>query len=227
LLVASAACRCGGMCLSGPVGPGGRLTLGVVGCTPRRGSHVQRLVTKFGVMVYLALLRGINVGGKNKVDMKQLKAVFEKAGLTDVRTYINSGNVIFSSTIRGRAQLAALLEKAIEQRFGFKVAVLLRDLKSMRAVVKAMPRQWTNDQTMKCDVMFLWNDVARPSVVKQLKIKPELEDVRYASGALIWRVDRKDVTRSGMMKLVGTPLYKRMTIRNCNTTRKLLELMEQ
>lgn len=177
-------------------------------------------------MVYVALLRGINVGGKNRVEMKQLKAVFEEAGMTSVRTYINSGNVIFSSTIRARARLVDLLENAITQRFGFKIDVLVRDTKSMRAVVDAMPGHWTNDQTMKCDVMFLWDDVARPSVLKQLRFKPEMEDVRYASGAVIWRVDRKNVTKSGMMKLVGTPLYKRMTIRNCNTTRKLLELME-
>jgi hypothetical protein len=68
--------------------------------------------------------------------------------------------------------------------------------------------------------------VDRPSVIKQLTVKPDLDDVRYASGAVMWRVDRKNVTRSGMIKLVGTSLYKQMTIRNCNTTRKLLELME-
>ena len=177
-------------------------------------------------MVYVALLRGINVGGKNKVDMKQLKAVFEDAGMKSVRTYINSGNVIFSSSIRSRARLASLFEEEIAQRFGFKVEVVVRDIKSMRAVVKAIPSKWTNDDKMKCDVMFLWSDVNRPSVLKELKIKPEMEDVKYESGAIIWRVDRGNVTRSGMMKLVGTPLYKRMTIRNCNTTRKLLDLME-
>jgi uncharacterized protein (DUF1697 family) len=177
-------------------------------------------------MVYVALLRGINVGGKNKVGMKELKAAFEVAGMTSVRTYINSGNVIFSSGIRGRARLVGLLEEAIVQRFGLEIDVVLRDLKAMRAVVKAIPTRWRNDETMKCDVMFLQGDAARATVMKKLPIKPEMEDVRYASGAIIWRVDRKYVTRSGMMKLVGTPLYKQMTIRNCNTARKLLELME-
>ncbi|MGH2788243.1 MAG: DUF1697 domain-containing protein [Actinomycetota bacterium] len=177
-------------------------------------------------MTYLALLRGVNVGGKNKVEMKQLKTVFEEAGMTSVKTYINSGNVIFSTTLRGRPRLVRLLEGAIAQRFGFRIDVLLRDVKSMKAVVKALPTHWTNDKTMKCDVMFLRDDVDRPSILKQLPFKPELEDVRYAPGAVIWRVDRKNVTRSGMMRLVGTPLYKRMTIRNSNTTRKLLELME-
>ncbi len=177
-------------------------------------------------MVYVALLRGINVGGKNKVEMKKLKVVFEEAGMTDVRTYINSGNVIFSSTIRGRTRLAGLLEKAIAKGIGFKIDVVVRDLKSMRAVVKAIPKKWANNKDMKCDVMFLWDEVARPSVLKKVQVKPELEDVLYESGAIIWRVDSKNVTRSGMMKLAGTPLYKQMTIRNCNTARKLLELME-
>lgn len=177
-------------------------------------------------MVYVALLRGINVGGKNKIGMKQLKSVFEEAGMTDVRTYISSGNVIFSSTIRAKARLVDLLEDTIHQTFGLEIAVLVRDVKSMRAVVEAMPAHWTNDQSMKCDVMFLWDDVDSPSLLKQLRFKPEIEDVRYVRGALLWSVDRKSVTRSGMMSLVGTPLYKRMTIRNCNTARKLLQLME-
>src|SRR5688572_15219191 len=116
-------------------------------------------------MRYLALLRGINVGGKNKVRMEQLKTAFEETGMTSVRTYINSGNVIFSSAIRGRPRLSKILEDAIAKHFGFKVDVLLRDFRSLRAVVKAMPTHWTNDATMKCDVVFLMDDVARPSVL--------------------------------------------------------------
>lgn len=177
-------------------------------------------------MVYVALLRGINVGGKNKVDMKQLKVVFEEAGMTSVRTYINSGNVIFSSNIRSRAKLTSLLEGAISESFGFHIPVLVRDLKNIKTVLKALPDTWVNDAAMKCDVMFLWDDVAKPSVVEELPVRPDIEEVKYVAGALLWRVDRKGATRSGQMKVVGTPLYKRMTIRNCNTARKLLELME-
>ena len=176
-------------------------------------------------MIYVALLRGINVGGKNKVDMKQLRTTFEDAGMSSVRTYINSGNVIFSSTIRSHSRLTEILEDAIARGFGFGVPVLVRDLKNIKTVVQALPKTWVNDATMKCDVMFLWEDVARPSVVRELTLKPEIEDVKYVAGALLWRVDKKNVTRSGLMKLAGTPLYKRMTIRNCNTARKLLELM--
>jgi uncharacterized protein (DUF1697 family) len=177
-------------------------------------------------MRYVALLRGINVGGKNKVDMKQLKVIVEEAGMTSVRTYINSGNVIFSSSIRSRGRLAEIIEAPIAKHFGFAIPVVIRDLKSVRAVVGALPAHSTNGATMKCDVLFLWDDVARPSILKQLTIRPEIDDVRFVSGAIIWTVDRDKVTKSGLMKLVGTPLYKRITIRNCNTARKILELME-
>ena len=176
-------------------------------------------------MIYVALLRGINVGGKKRVDMKQLKAVFEESGFTSVRTYINSGNVIFSATRRSQGELAAVLEDVIEAHFGFRVKVLVRDLKNIRTVVKALPPA-VDKEDVKCDVMFLWDEVARPSVLKQFQPKPEIDDVRYAGKAVIWCVDVKNVTRSGLMKIAGTVLYKKMTIRNVNTTRKLLVLME-
>lgn len=177
-------------------------------------------------LIYVALLRGINVGGKNKIDMRALRAVFEQAGMRSVRTYINSGNVVFSSRARSRARLATRLEKVIAARFGFDVKVLVCDLARMRAIVAALPPDWVNDQTMKCDVMFLWDEADRPAVLDELSIKPDIDDVRYVPGAVLWRVDRDNVTRSGMMKVVGTPPYQQMTIRNCNTARKLLELME-
>jgi uncharacterized protein (DUF1697 family) len=176
-------------------------------------------------MIYVALLRGINVGGNNKVAMVDLKVVFEQAGMTNVLTYINSGNVIFQSDETSKTTLARLLEKSIETRFGFFVKVLVWDKSSLLALAKKLPDRWVNDTTMKCDVMFLWEDFDGPGVMRQLTIKPEIDEVKYFPGALLWRVDRDKVTRSGMMKIVGTELYKHMTIRNCNTLRKLAALM--
>jgi uncharacterized protein (DUF1697 family) len=177
-------------------------------------------------VIYAALLRGINVGGKNKVAMAELKAVFEEAGMTSVTTYINSGNVVFSSRARNPTKLARRLEEAIAGHFGFSVRVLVRDLESMRAIAGTIDVDWVDDKTMKCDVMFLWDEVDRHEVLDDLTIKPDLDEVRYVPGALVWKVARDGVTRSGMMKLAGSPLYKQVTIRNCNTTRKVLALME-
>ena len=67
-------------------------------------------------MVYVALLRGVNVGGANKVDMKELKNVFEAAGMTSAKTYINSGNVVFATDNLDHVQIAKLLESSIEER---------------------------------------------------------------------------------------------------------------
>ncbi len=177
-------------------------------------------------MIYVALLRGVNVGGKNKIDMKRLKTVFERAGLSDVKTYINSGNIVFRDKKRSPKKLVVLLEKVIEQGFGFHVKVLLRDQDNIAAAAKALPASWTNDDSMKCDAMFLWEACDNPEVLDRLTIKPKIDDVKYVSGAILWRVDRKNVTKSGMMKLVGTDLYKNMTVRNCNTLRKLAKLMQ-
>lgn len=177
-------------------------------------------------MIYVALLRGINVGGKNKVDMTELRAAFADAGMTSVTTYINSGNVIFSSRARNTGRLASRLEKAIADHFGFQIRVLVRDFDNIRDVVAAMPADWVSDTITRCDVMFLWDEVDRPETLELLSIKPAVDELIRVPGALIWKVDKANVGRSGMTKLVGTPLYKQMTIRNSNTARKLLELME-
>lgn len=176
-------------------------------------------------MTSLALLRGINVGGKNKVEMGRLRTVFEQLGLEDVRTYINTGNVIFTPGTNTDSDLVSSLERAITAEFGLDLKVLLRGIDSMREIDRTLPDDWTNDSETKTDVMFLWEEVDEPAVLDKLTIREGTDDVVYVPGAVLWRVDRAHYSRSGMNKLVGTKLYKSMTIRNCNTVRKLVELM--
>lgn len=176
-------------------------------------------------MKYVALLRGINVGGNNKVDMRQLKAVFEEAGMESVRTYINSGNILFESKSKSKNALADMLEKAIETTFGFNVKVLVRSQDDVKEIVATLPDTWVNDTTMKTDIMFLWDKVASETVLQQITIKPDLDSVKYVNGTILWSVGRENITRSGMLRLIGTELYKHMTIRNCNTVRKIAGMM--
>lgn len=178
-------------------------------------------------MIYVALLRGINVGGKNKIEMSRLKACFERVGMEAVRTYINSGNVIFSSKSRSPDQLAGVLEQAIEGTFGFPVRVLVRNREMMKRTVEAMPASWVNNEVMRCDVIFLAKEIDRPSIVDEIAYRPEIEDLVYTKGALIWRIDRAEWAQSKVPALTGsTKLYPYLSIRNCNTARKLLSLME-
>lgn len=176
-------------------------------------------------MKYVALLRGINVGGNSKVEMKQLKTTVENLGLESVKTYINSGNILFSDSKHTPAQLVTLLEQAIEKQCGFSVRVLLRDQNALAKIYHALPETWQNNTEMKCDVLFLWDTVDAPNILDTLQIREGIDEVRYLPGAILWRVDRKDIGKSGLLKIVGTPFYKQVTIRNCNTTRKLHALM--
>lgn len=178
-------------------------------------------------MTYVALLRGINVGGNNMMEMKRLKATFEAAGMTHVRTYINSGNVVFRAHSADRAGVERLLEAAIERDFELRIKVLLRDGGTVLAIAAALPDNWTNDAVTRCDVMYLWEDVDRPGILGELPAKPGIDEVRYVPGALLWHVARENVRRSGMVRIVGTPLYAKMTVRNCNTARKLAQLVRE
>ncbi len=178
-------------------------------------------------MKYVALLRGINVGGNNKVPMATLKKTFERLGFDDVRTFIASGNVLFRAGTTDHTKLTKQIEAAIAKDFGLSISVLLRDEKKMETLVKKLPASWVNDKTMKCDVMFLWSEVDKPSILKELPFDLKIEDITYTPGAVLWRIDRDKITKSRMLKIIGTKLYKQMTVRNCNTTRKLYALMTE
>ncbi len=173
-------------------------------------------------MKYVALLRGINVGGKTRIEMPRLKQLFENLGFTDVKTYINSGNVLFT----GNAPDVKKIEAAIETAFGFVVPVLLRNFEEIKKLVRAIPKDWANNVQTKCDVMFLWDEIDVPAILQKLPINPDIEQIMYVPGAVIWRVDRTNITRGRMVRLVGTDTHKKMTIRNPNTVRKIYKLMQ-
>ena len=178
-------------------------------------------------MIYVALLRGINVGGKNQINMKNLKKCFEDIGMRKVTTYINSGNVIFEDTDHTKGEITALLEKAIYEDFLLDIKVLIRSIDDFELIVKALPDHWKNDNDMKCDVMFLWEEIDNETLINELRIKQDIETVMYVPGALVWSVDREYLTKSSLLKLAASAVYKKMTIRNVNTTRKLYEIMKE
>jgi uncharacterized protein (DUF1697 family) len=177
-------------------------------------------------MTYVALLRGINVGGKNAVSMAKLKSSFEKLGFDNVKTYINSGNVIFTTPTTPPRKLESVIETALARAFGFPIRVLIRDLREMERVVKSLPKQWKGSTALRCNVIFLGHPIDKPSIVRSLRAKEGVDSVMYRKGALFWSVPFKDVARSGMTRIVGDGIYKEMTIRNQNTTRRIYELMK-
>jgi uncharacterized protein (DUF1697 family) len=142
-----------------------------------------------------------------------------------VRTYINSGNVIFSDNRSAKA-LVKETEQAINKEFGLSVRVVIRDQKNINKLCRAIPSEWTNDTQQKTDVLFLWDEIDSPSIMDKVVVNPQIENARYIDRAIVWNIGRQNVTRGGAIKLIKTDLYRHMTIRNINTVRKLDTLME-
>jgi len=174
---------------------------------------------------YVVLLRGINVGGKTLIKMADLKTCIEGLGFDDVSTYIASGNVLFESGERDTAALEKRIERAIEQRFRLPVKVVVLDRATFARIVKAIPRSWVDDESLRANVAFVRRGTDAKRVVHELDPDPAVEEVKAIKGAILWATKRTALNRSVMRKLIGGAAYKELTVRNLNTTLKLQQLL--
>ena len=177
---------------------------------------------------YLVLLRGINVGGKNKVPMAALRDLLESHGHTKVSTYIASGNVILSSD-RSAAAIKGELEKALPTTFKLDselIAVLVLTQAQLRAVVRKRPKGFGDrPETYHSDAVFLI-DIDAPTAMQVFDPRPGVDEVWPGTGVIYSQRLSAQRTKSRLGKIVGTPAYKSMTIRSWQTTLALLERME-
>ena len=175
---------------------------------------------------WVVLLRGINVGGRNRVPMAELRAGLSRRGLTDVRTYIASGNIVLRAADGpdARLRVAGLVEQAVTEDFGVRSSALVRPGADVRRIAAAIPTDWVEDADRRCYVLFLFDDVDAPEVLDSLPLVAGVDTAHYTPGAVLWSVPRDRLTRTGMTRIVGTSLYPRLTIRNIRTTRTLAEL---
>jgi uncharacterized protein (DUF1697 family) len=176
---------------------------------------------------FVALLRGINVGGNNMISMKSLKASFEELGFKDVATYINSGNILFKSTQPDARKLETQIEKMLVAEYKLGCKVVIRSADEMARLVRKLPKDWTGGKDWRYNVVFLRHTIDSKDIVKQLNAKSEIEQVTYVPGTLLWSAHVKDLTRTAMVKIASHKLFQEMTVRNVNTTRKLHALMQE
>lgn len=153
---------------------------------------------------YLALLRGVNVGGTNLVKTAEPRAAFEELGFADVATYIASGNVLFRAPRQKLAELAARLESELSSRFGLELKVVVLTEARLRAVIEAAPDGF-GGKSHRCDVIFLRAPLTAKQSFAVVETKEGVDSVFQAGHA------------------AG---YKNMTIRSWSTTTKLLGLMD-
>ena len=182
---------------------------------------------KSSLTVFVALLRGVNVGGNNMISMKSLKASFEAMGFTNVSTYINSGNIIFQSKEGDARKLEIKIEQMLSSDYQLESKVVLRSLSEMEKLVKALPKNWGDDGDWRFNVIFLRHSIDSEKILEELPANSDVEEVLYRPGTLLWSVQASEANRSKFVKLSTRKSFKEMTVRNLNTTRKLSDLMKK
>ena len=178
--------------------------------------------------VYVALLRGINVGGNNLIKMPALKACFESQGLREVSTYIQSGNVLFAAGRSNPLALTSQIEKTLSKTFDYESRVVLRSFDEMKAIVGRAPKGFgTRPNEFRYDVIFLKHPLGADEALKSMTAKPGVDLIVAGDGVLYCSRLIAKAAQSQLNRIVGKPAYRDMTIRNWNTTGKLLRLMER
>ena len=176
---------------------------------------------------YVALLRGINFGGNNLIKMAALAAAFEKEGFHRVATYIQSGNVLFDATGAAPAKLVGRVEAMLDATFDYRAKVVILSRPQLRRVVDEAPQGFGSEPAKyRYDVLYLMPPLKAAAAVASVPAKAGVDRVAAGPGVLYFSRLVARATQSQLSRIVAMPIYKSMTIRNWNTTIKLLERME-
>jgi uncharacterized protein (DUF1697 family) len=177
---------------------------------------------------YIALLRGINVGGNNKIAMPELKTAFDNAGFSNVITYINSGNVIFESGM-AQAAIKTACELLLTEHFRLHIIVEIITAAELRNALCHAPEWWGNDANSKHNAIFVIPPATTEDVCALIgEIRPEYEKIAHYGSVIFWSAPIATFSRTHLTKIVlNKTAYNAITIRNANTVKKLAVLSEK
>jgi uncharacterized protein (DUF1697 family) len=175
---------------------------------------------------YVALLRGINVGGKNLVAMKDIIACVEGAGYSDVTTHAQSGNLLLTAKPGARA-----LEKALEQLFtkhlGITLVVVVRSRDELAATIDAAPANH-GSADLRSDVFFLKHPLtAKAALAEVPELREGVDSIAAGPGALYFSRVKARATKTRIQTFMAKPIFKQITVRTWGTVTKLLELLDR
>lgn len=177
---------------------------------------------------YVVLLRGINVGGKNKLSMAALKSCLEEMGCTNVATYIQSGNVVLDSP-KGAKALAAEIETVLPRKFKLDselIKVLALPKATYKAMVDKRPKGFGDEPgKFHSDAIFLMDGLALKEAVAAFDPREGVDTMWPGKGVIYHQRLSAQRTKTRLNKVMGSPVYKSMTVRNWATTVKLLEML--
>lgn len=175
----------------------------------------------------MAFLRGINVGGRNKISMAELRGIFEDAGFGKVGTYIQSGNVAFESG-GARATLEADIEALLTELLESPPVVVVRSHRQLRTVVDDAPAEFASRiKDHHRDVVFLKAPLTAERAMGIVQLREGVDDAWAGPGVVYFSRVIAQKTKSKMNRIVGTKEYRLMTIRNWATTTAMLTMLDE
>lgn len=178
--------------------------------------------------IYIALLRGINVGGKNKIKMADLKSSFESLGYHNVRTYINSGNVIFKSDCIDIIEIQKSIEQMIVDSFDLKIPVSVITHVQLLNIINHSPDWWDKGENTLDYAIFVLQPFHTIDVLEGVGDPIDLyESVSYFDRVIYWTASLDTYTKSKWYKISSSSVNDAVTIRNSNTVNKLLLLAKE
>jgi uncharacterized protein (DUF1697 family) len=177
-------------------------------------------------MKYVALLRGINVGGKNLIRMADLRACLETRKFERVSTYIQSGNILFDSDVIDALVLTAAIERALSETFGRDVPVFLRSHAQIKKVVARAPKAWKNATDVRMNVAFLRPPLTAKHALTAIVATEGVDSVHAGDGVVYMSTLLARASQSSLSKVVSKLIYSDITVRNFTTCQKILALME-
>ncbi|MDN4479080.1 DUF1697 domain-containing protein [Demequina lignilytica] len=176
---------------------------------------------------HVVLIRAINVGGRNKVPMAELRASLEAAGLRQVRTYIQSGNVLVDAGESRADQVNSLVERVLLADFDVDTVVVTVDAATMRGAVEGAPSRFgAEPDVYHSDVAFLRPGIAASEAADAFSLREGVDTLWEGEGVVYFRRLSAQRTKSRMSSVMGTPMYKQMTIRNWATTTTLVGMLD-
>jgi uncharacterized protein (DUF1697 family) len=171
----------------------------------------------------VALLRGINVGGKDLIGMPDLAACFRDAGYRDVRTYMQSGNVLFAADPTDGPELEDAIERVIEERFEVPILVVVRSRDDLAATIAAAPANHGSED-LRSEVLFLKHPLAAEAAYAQLpELRKGVDSVALGPGAIYFSRVAAQASKTRITRLMSMPIFRQMTMRSWRTTTRLLE----
>ena len=176
---------------------------------------------------YLALIRGINVGGKSLIKMADLREELASVGLKEIRTYIQSGNVLFKSNSKNSLKLGTLIKRTLLDRFNVDAGVAVFTKPEWEDIIAAAPKWWGVNKEWKHNLMVMTAPGELEEVLQAIgELKPGIEDCQPGNRVFYQGMSLQFLGRTTTGKLAAKPIYKQLTIRNYNTATKLLALFK-